>query len=670
MAVVFEKPKEVEAVASPIERQRVRVTPRAFGLGLLLSLAMCAVMPYNDYYIAATYLSGSFFPIGALAGLLLIVLGINPVLIAMGRRPAIWTPQEIMTVWAMMLVVAGIPSSGLMRYLIPHIVAPHYYANAANGWEATILSHVPSRLLVHDPAAVRQFFEGIDRGQPIPWGAWAEPLGWWGLFAGLLFLAFFCLSALLRRQWVDHEKFAFPLVQLPLMLSETPEPGHRFNSLLRSPLLWFGAACVTAIHTIKGAHLFYPVVPDIPTVWHSDAFLNVAPWDSVNDIQFAIYPLIIGFAYLLSSEVSLSLWLFYLAFKAQILWAGMHDLDMATTGVGYSMGPAFITYQETGGVMMMGIWLLVSMRAHLRDVWRKAIHKNDALDDSNEPMSYRFAMCGLLAAYGGLFFWMTFVANVQPLMSVGVLTGSFLVFLVLSWLVAQAGLLFVTHTFASSQIMTVLVGTRPFDASTLAVASLAEHVGWQDPRELMAPSLLNASYGAGQTLDARSLTRALTVCVVLSTIVAAVSSIWLPYTHRGGIALQNPFMYINAPQLSLRWTAATMHDPKPVNVPAILHMAAGAGVVLLAFVARTRLLWFNIHPAGMLVASSWAMYMLWFSLMIGWMIKAPLMRYGGVRAYRVLLPFFLGLILGDCLNALGWVAIGAATGKGYLLLPN
>jgi len=669
MTTVLEKSstKEVHEQEPP---RRVGVTPRSFILGLVLSVLMCAVMPYNDYYVAATYLSGSFFPIGALAGLLLIVLCINPVLISLRQRKRIWTAPEIMTVWAMMLVVAGIPSSGLMRYLIPHIVAPHYYANSANGWESTIIAHMPPRLLVHDPMAVRTFFEGLDRGQSIPWGAWMQPLGWWALFVGLLFLGFFCLSALLRRQWVDHEKFAFPLVQLPIMLSEEPDARSRFNSLLKSKLLWIGVLCVTCIHTSKGMHLFYPTIPDIPMAWHSETFFTNAPMNYVNDIQFAIYPLIIGFAYLLSSEVCLSLWFFYLVFKAQVLFAGMHSLDMATTGVGYSMGPAFVTYQETGGVVMMGLWLLYSMRTHLKAAWLKAVSRDNAFDDSDEPLSYRFAVFGVIIAYAGMFLWLTYAAGVKPLMSAGVLAGSFVVFLVLSWLVAQAGLLFVTHTFASSQIMTVVCGSRPFDAGTLTMASLTEHAAWQDPRELMAPSLLNAFYGAGTTLNARSLTRAMAVCVAVCTVVAAGASIWLPYTHQGGIALKNPFMYISAPQLSMQWAASQLHDPKPPNFSGMLHMAGGAGIVLLMFVARTRLLWFNLHPAGLLVASSWAMYMLWFSLLLGWIIKVPIMHYGGIKAYRALLPFFLGLILGDCLNAIGWTIIGAVSGKGYLLLPN
>lgn len=657
--------------ASPQAASPARVTPRAFALGLTLALLLCAILPYNDYYIAATYLSGNFFPVAAVAGILVLVLGVNPLLIALRRRRSLWTPAEIVTVWSMILVVIGIPSSGLMRYLIPHIVAPHYYASAANGWESTIIAHLPSRLLVNDPVAVRGFFQGSDRGESIPWGAWLQPMAWWGLFAGLLFLTFFCLSALLRRQWAEHEKLSFPLAQLPILLAEAPEPGQRFNTLLRSRLLWIAVAGVTCLHTLKGLHLFVPTVPDIPTAWHTWDFLTNKPWNAINDVQFAIYPLVIGFAYLLSSDVCLSLWLFYVLFKAQVYFAALYNWDDSTTGVGYSMGPAFVTYHETGGLLMMSLWLLFSMRRHLRAAWRKAVTNAPAIDDAREPLSYRFAVFGLFAACAGLFLWLTVAAQIQPLMALGMLVAALLVFVALSWLVAQAGLLFVTQTFASSQIMTATLGTHTFNTASLAMGSLCEHVGWQDARELMLPSLLNAQQGASATsLDARSLTRALAVCVPLATVVSAVASIWLPYTHRGGIALKNPFMYISCPQLPFQWTASQIAAPHPASAGALLHIAGGALFVALLFAARAYVPAFGLHPAGFLVASSWAMYMLWFSLLIGWAIKVPIMRYGGLRLYRLLLPFFLGLILGDCLNAIAWTVIGLITGSGYLLLPN
>ncbi len=647
-----------------------RVTRRAFLLGLALALMMCAVMPYNDYYVGATYLSGNFFPIGAVGAVLLLVLAVNPLLIRLGRRHVIFSPGEIMTVWAMILVVAGIPSSGLMRYLIPHIVAPTYYANAANGWTVLIISHLPSRLLVTDPYAVRTFFEGVRRGEPIPWGAWAGPLSWWSLFVFCLFSVFFCLSALVRRQWVDNERFAFPLVVLPVLLAEAPEPGQRFNSLLRAPLLWAGVGLVTLLHTVNGMHLFYPTLPEITTVIHSSDYLTARPWNGLNDMELAIFPLVIGFSYLLSTEVCFSLWFFYLVFKVQILMGSLNAWDMAGASGSVCMGPAWTAYEEAGGSLMLAIWLLWGMRSHLREIWRRAVYNAPDVDDAREPLSYRAGFFGLIAAYGGMYLWLTLAARMNALLALGMVVGSFVIFLVLSWLVAQAGLLFIQQAFSPAQIVTVIGGTAPFDASSLTMASLTEHVGWQDTREFMLPSLLNSFKAASETeISARSLTRALAVCVLLAVLVSGASSIWLPYTHGGGIALKNPWMYVQAPQASLSWAAAQVHNPRPPQGAGLLNMAGGALLVLVLFLCRANFSWFSLHPAGFLVAATYPMYTLWFSLLLGWLAKGPIMRYGGIRGYRLLLPLFLGFILGDCINALIWTVVGIMTGTGYKLLP-
>jgi hypothetical protein len=47
------------------------------------------------------------------------------------------------------------------------------------------------------------------------------------------------------------------------------------------------------------------------------------------------------------------------------------------------------------------------------------------------------------------------------------------------------------------------------------------------------------------------------------------------------------------------------------------------------------------------------------------------LRYGGIRAYRAALPFFIGLILGDYVIASLWTILGSVTGATmYRCFPN
>ena len=38
---------------------------------------------------------------------------------------------------------------------------------------------------------------------------------------------------------------------------------------------------------------------------------------------------------------------------------------------------------------------------------------------------------------------------------------------------------------------------------------------------------------------------------------------------------------------------------------------------------------------------------MWSSFFFGWLIKYTVMKFGGLGAYRKLLPLFLGIVLGD-----------------------
>lgn len=62
---------------------------------------------------------------------------------------------------------------------------------------------------------------------------------------------------------------------------------------------------------------------------------------------------------------------------------------------------------------------------------------------------------------------------------------------------------------------------------------------------------------------------------------------------------------------------------------------------------------------------------LWFSIMVGWMLKTIILRYGGMKGFVRARPLFLGLVLGEFGTAVLWVAINAITGtKGFYMFLN
>ena len=80
--------------------------------------------------------------------------------------------------------------------------------------------------------------------------------------------------------------------------------------------------------------------------------------------------------------------------------------------------------------------------------------------------------------------------------------------------------------------------------------------------------------------------------------------------------------------------------------------------VLILLALRTTFLWWPLHPVGYAVSSSWSMNLLWMPMLVAWIIKLAVLRYGGLRLYRQLLPMFIGLILGEYFSGGLWSLAG------------
>ena len=659
-----------EAASVAAGRNQNRVTARSVLIGLLFAMFFCAVTPYNDFKIGATFLAGNQFPIGAMFILFFFAAIVNTPLRRFAPAKA-FRPAELITIWVLMLVASGLPSSGLMRYLIPGIAAPQYLSTETNHWQRRVWGSTPAWLRLSDPAAAKAYMSGYAHGQEhVPWAAWATPLLGWGILVFFFVVASFCFANLLRRQWIEHEKFAFPLVTLPLLIVEEPKPGRLVNDLLGNRLFWTAIALVTILHGIKGIHLLYPSVPDVVTDLDPGQYMTSLPWSKIGGLPAKIYPLVIGLSYLLASEVCFSLWFFYLFFKLQLLIAGIYNWDTPGPLTAYT-SYQFGALQAFGGSLALMAWVLWTGRKHFRDVWVKATNapsQTRTIDDSHELFSYRATVIGLVVSYLGIGGWL-FAAGV-PLSYVGVsLLMVTLAFTVISWVVAQAGLIFAQQPYGTLDVLAPLFGTAAFKIGPLYTITQFENSLLYDTREMLAPSIfMGAKAAEAERFDARPLFRGMCLSVGLGVVVAAVAAIALPYYNGGGDALNDAWGMRNAPTRAISFLAGAADLPYQAAAGSYVHVVAGFAGVLLMLLARAQMN-FGLHPIGFLVASTYPMSTLWFSILLGWVVKSVVQRYGGMKAFQAALPFFLGLIMGDVLNAILWIVLGYATNVGYRVMP-
>jgi hypothetical protein len=77
---------------------------------------------------------------------------------------------------------------------------------------------------------------------------------------------------------------------------------------------------------------------------------------------------------------------------------------------------------------------------------------------------------------------------------------------------------------------------------------------------------------------------------------------------------------------------------------------------------RLRFWWWPLHPVGFLAANSWGMQWFYMPFFVGWLGKALVTRYGGLRLYRQTVPLAVGLVSGDLVNGVVWALALAARG--------
>jgi len=57
------------------------------------------------------------------------------------------------------------------------------------------------------------------------------------------------------------------------------------------------------------------------------------------------------------------------------------------------------------------------------------------------------------------------------------------------------------------------------------------------------------------------------------------------------------------------------------------------------------------------LSGSWSMIVFWLPVLIAWLVKGGIVRYGGMSTYLRLCPLFFGLIVGEFSQAVLWATI-------------
>ena len=109
--------------------------------------------------------------------------------------------------------------------------------------------------------------------------------------------------------------------------------------------------------------------------------------------------------------------------------------------------------------------------------------------------------------------------------------------------------------------------------------------------------------------------------------------------------------------------ASRFTQPADISYTDPLFMGIGFAFTIVVMLFRSKFLWWPLHPVGYAVSGWWIIGRLWFPLLISTVLKWLILRFGGVKSYRNLVPFFQGLILGDFIVGSSWSILGILLGK-------
>ena len=617
-------------------------TPRSVIIGLAFSLVNIYWIVQVEtivYWNAAhpttiSLFSNAIFSLLVIALLSLLLKHVSPKL-GLNRG-------ELLAIYGMVCTASAISGHGMMQIVVSLIGHAFWYAGPENDWQGLFLTYIPAWLAVADKRALSGYYDGDSTLYKIEHvRAWIVPVITWSAFIFALVFTMLCINVLLRKRWVEEEKLSYPIVQLPYRIINNP------SGLFRNKLLWIGVGIAGAIDLLNGLNYLYPAIPGLRVKIHSIGIFTEKPWNALGAIPVSFYPLVIGLTFFMPLDLSFSCWFFFWFWRSQRVLGSV---------LGLRGGFPYMETQAAGGYIALCVIALWTSKNYIKRFMRKVfVGRKDTLDDSQEAMSYRYAVLGLIA---GLTFMLFFCYSAG--MSVWIFVAFFGIYFALEIAITRMRAELGTpvhdlHYAGPDVLLPKILGVRRLGVRNLTMFSMFWFLNRAHYSDVMPHQLEALKMADMMKVDNKGLLRAM----VLATIVAIVCFFWmfLDTCYNTGMEKRVYWFGWEAYNRLASW----INNPLPPD-SSIIYAGVGFLTAVIIAVMRSRFLWFIFHPAGYAISNNWGMNVCWLPIFISWGIKSVLLKFGGLKMHRRAIPLFLGLILGEFIVGILWSAIGIIFG--------
>jgi hypothetical protein len=564
------------------------------------------------------------------------------------------TRRELLVVYSIVLVGVPLMSRTVLFYAVPKAIIYYYAARQNPLWETTFIRYIPWWFAPRDYVSIEGFF----LGGPVPWARWAVPLAAWYSVMLAMFGASFCLITLIQRQWVSHERLAFPLAQIPLETVRDPgaREGGKGGRLVLSSAFWIGVMVSGVLNVLSKLGDVYPALPTVPVnPLKVIERQGVGPLTGLGALYLNFSPVLLGIVYIIPKELSFSCWFFWvLRLIAHVLaiTAGVTPQEPESWGNDF---PA--PWQAgTGATIAFGLWAFWIARRHLGRVLHVLV-MGRSRDEGDDPALYRLAVFGFAVCFAWLlvFCWLAGCRPIFALVLVSVVVGTFLV-----WARVRADTALepcVTESYAwilapiNGQILRPqeIVTMISMRWATFPVASMifsAPVMNSLDTFKIAESARINPRRLAWAILGSFALVLAVGMTAMLAGIYH-----YGYYGTQSGAAPYWPSLYN---RLDGGMITNLINNPAQPDWKTMIGMVSGGVFCILLGMMRLRFWWWPFHPVGFIVAMGYGLASSVVPFVLGWAAKSLVIRYGGLHTYRKTVPLAIGAIVGGLFSTSFW----------------
>ena len=485
----------------------------------------------------------------------------------------------------------------------------------------------------------------------IPWRDWFRPMTTWGTYVVLILAGTFAIAVIMRREWIDNQRLRLPLAQIPLFFLGGNSRGTAAGRFLpegwRNRFMWSGFAIAFVWSVLRGLHDFHPGIPDLNINLRLNAYIGDPYFERMfRGVHFQVLAIFLGLAMFLELHILMSLLIGFALFRAQYLVGEFYGLT-------YQAGYPQVWHQRATAYIVYAALLMFFSRKYLFRLLRSAARGEGRGDD---VLSSRGALLLLTGSVVGVVIWAQ--ALDLPLAAMLILFATLLgVGFVAMRLRAECGVPAYAYFPHLILIVGLAGGMSVFGTEgTMFAVFVSAIIGYHAFFLIPGLQLEFLELGRRFQLKRRIVFLVNSLAIIGGFLIGG--WIFLSGAYAKGI---DSFPDSSDYRGIIGWgryyglyhTEATMEavlaeedtGQREVDPRTWAALYAGA-LTFVVTVLHQSFAGFWLHPIGIIIGSTGALYRIWGSLLVALLVRFTVLRFGGAVTVREkLLPFAAGIFL-------------------------